>query len=118
MSNLSFGIELIDSSSVPHKSYVYGGQTGTTVCTVAFKKISTSGANGTAAGHFEIEDENPLYICIDVSFPDIETQEQADNQCSGTKTDVAISDKKGTVAQAIGGTGNMAEVCLPKFLRS
>jgi len=67
MSNLSFGNELIDSSSVPHKSYVYGGQTGTTVCTVAFKKISTSGANGTHAVDSDTQDEDPLFICIDVS---------------------------------------------------
>lgn len=57
------------SSSVPHKSYVYGGQTGTTVCTVAFKKIGSSGANGFGgAEESETEDENPLYICIDVSL--------------------------------------------------
>jgi hypothetical protein len=67
---LSFRNELTGSSSVPHKSYVYGGQTGTTVCTVAFKKTPTSGVNGTAAVDSEVEDENPLYICIDVSFFD------------------------------------------------
>jgi len=61
-------IKLISSSSVPHKSYVYGGQTGTTVCTVAFKKVATSGANGFGqAENSETEDVDPLYICIDVS---------------------------------------------------
>lgn len=104
---------LINSSSVPHKSYVYGGQTGTTVCTVAFKKVSTSGANGFGgAENYETEDEDPLYICIDVSCIDRCQCITADRQCGGTKTDVAISDREGTVAQAIGGTGNMAEVCL------
>ncbi|WVR03569.1 hypothetical protein IAU60_000561 [Kwoniella sp. DSM 27419] len=28
-------------SSVPHPSFAFGGKTGTTVCTVAFKKVST-----------------------------------------------------------------------------
>jgi hypothetical protein len=60
--------ELTGSSSVPHKSYVYGGQTGTTVCTVAFKKTPTSRTNGTAVEGSQTEDENPLYICIDVSY--------------------------------------------------
>jgi hypothetical protein len=103
------------SSSVPHKSYVYGGQTGTTVCTVAFKKTPTSRANGTAVDGSDKEDVNPLFICIDVSCLEYPVAHQAYNQCGGTKTDVAISDKEGTVAQAIGGTGNMAEVCLLDF---
>lgn len=92
---------------------MYGGQTGTTVCTVAFKKVSTSGANGSGgAENTGTEDEDPLYICIDVSCFDCGSCTTADGQCGGTKTDVAISDREGTVAQAIGGTGNMAEVCL------
>jgi hypothetical protein len=97
-----FGGKLTDSSSVPHKSYVYGGQTGTTVCTVAFKKTASSGANGVGSvegSDAELE-ENPLYICIDVGFH-ARVDEPADKQCGGTKTDVAISDRDGTVSISI-----------------
>lgn len=90
---------------------MYGGQTGTTVCTVAFKKTSSSGTNGGADVDSEVHDQDPLYICIDVSCRSFNGA-AADKQCGGTKTDVAISDRHGTVSQAIGGTGNMAEVCL------
>lgn len=95
------GLGLTYHSSVPHKSFNFGGQTGTTVCTVAFKK--TAMTNGVAVaqingnGKPNGDSQHPLYICID---------------CGGTKTDVAISDRNGIVAKAIGGTGNMAEVGL------
>ena len=60
------------SSSVPHKSFAFGGKTGTTVCTVAFRKemntdpspLAKTSKNGQAGDR----NSSGLYICIDVSI--------------------------------------------------
>ncbi|ORY29309.1 hypothetical protein BCR39DRAFT_532226 [Naematelia encephala] len=87
-------------SSIPHKTFTFGGKQGQTTSTVAFRKVDSAPpanghVNGVVNGHSDL---GSLYLCVD---------------CGGTKTDVAIADGSGKlVARAIGGTSNMAEVGL------
>jgi hypothetical protein len=49
------------SSAVPHRSFSFGGKSGTTVCTVAFQKT------GDTSVPAAVPSTNPMYISIDVS---------------------------------------------------
>lgn len=57
------------SSSVPHKSFSFGGKKGQTVCTVAFTRDEVvANGNGHAAPVTKpVQPEDPLFLCVDVS---------------------------------------------------
>ncbi|KAL1409032.1 Protein-lysine N-methyltransferase efm4 [Vanrija albida] len=114
------GVPFTFHSSVPHKSFSFGGKVGQTVCTVAFTRNADEPSSskpqflapesarsspvpiGTPAqtGVQVLESRwvppvAPLYLCID---------------CGGTKTEVVVATDDGIVSRAINGTSNMAEV--------
>lgn len=64
------------SSKVEHPKFTFGGRSGSTVCTVAFQKVSrvpketvngvSTHVNGTNGHMREVSED--LYICIDVGW--------------------------------------------------